>query len=298
MPAEIIDSYPSMELIQAITQKTGSVKLFSDAAARSLELIIQPDTTVEALSRALQDDAELECDILSIVQGAIYSTGSATTDLDCVIANHGLRPFKNLIIASSIAGSIRSLEIHDAEIQETIWKHSILTGVMATHLNRTLQLGFEGEEFTAGIAHDWGRLLVAAVFPSSFAQFDPLGFNESSSVLIHEDEILGSNHCDLGCWFAAQQGLPEEFCNVIRYHHCLNLFNRDVRLVALIATADHMANHYQRTSESRGYEPTGNLGIEALAQCGSPLVVAQFNEIANGIYADAIEDAESLASFS
>lgn len=244
LPADAIDSYPSIGLIQAIMERTSSIPPFFRTTSLGIE----------------------------------------TTDF------HGKtdQAFCHVI----------SLDIQNEEIRNTIWRHSVLTATIATELNRFLHLGFQGEEFSAGLIHDWGRLLIASAFPDHFSQCDPFDFDESRDVLTGEDQILGSNHCDLGCWLAAHQGLPELFCDVIRHHHSnyhsSHLSHQHSRLVALTTTADHMANHYQRYGEIQGYDTTQNPGIPILAQCGIPDVIVPFNEIGCEVFQSAIAAAATL----
>ena len=50
--------------------------------------------------------------------------------------------------------------------RNVLWQHSLYTATIARLLNRQLDAGFEGEEFSAAMVHDVGRLLLAAKAPS------------------------------------------------------------------------------------------------------------------------------------
>ena len=145
-----------------------------------------------------------------------------------------------------------------------LWRHSVLTGVIAMALNKQFNLGFIGEEFTAGLIHDVGRSLLGVIAPTNFATVDPLDFEETGDFLERERDILRTDHCELGGWFMAHNNLPDPLVEVVCLHHAPAEAGENQKLVATIAVADHMANYLQRQGTPDGYEPQDNSAIEVL----------------------------------
>ena len=137
-------------------------------------------------------------------------------------------------------------------------------------------MGFEGEEFVGGLLHDFGRVLLAILEPERFSEIDPLDFDETPERLVWEDELIGTDHCRFGAWYAIQQKLPSPIPNVILWHHQPEEAQENQKLVALIAVADHMANHLHRFQVSNGYDPLSNPFVPILAKFSNAPFADQF----------------------
>src|SRR5262249_44828148 len=152
------------------------------------------------------------------------------------------------------------------------WRHSFLTACLCRQLNQAFELGFRGEEFSCGLSHDLGRILIAIGVPGHFDAADPMDFLESPAVLEHERGILGVDHCQFGAWFATMNQLPPSLVSGIELHHTPGEVEGHQRLVALVSAADDLANHLQREQSLEGYDLATNSGWEILAnQVGSSL---------------------------
>lgn len=290
-------SHPPPNVIERIRARLGQVKMLPDVAVRALEIAGDPESRIQQFAEVIQQDVKLATGVLSIANSVLYSGGRPIVSLDAGIARIGFRQCKNLVISSCLSSVIEQMSLEEEWVREVLWKHSLVTGVASAHLNRIFRAGFDGEEFTAGLVHDFGRILLAVSFPEEFASYDPLDFDESSDVLARENEAAQTNHCDLGAWFAADQGLPAILHDVIRLHHAPEMASPPhLTLVALTATADHMANHYARFGELDEYQPSENPGPKFLEAAGIQDAVNRFNLVAAHVLNDAIADVEELAS--
>lgn len=160
---------------------------------------------------------------------------------------------------------MKKMTLREEWIQrEVLWQHSVLTAMINVRLNQYLRAGFCGEELR--LIHDLGRTLLAVAIPDRFSFIDPLDFIEPEDLLQHEQGLLETDHCDIGAWYASEQGLPASLIEVIRYHHQPKHTKHDASLVALTAFADHIANHYQRTGESHSYDATTNPASKVITE--------------------------------
>lgn len=288
--SETLDDWtPPSVLSTRIKEVTSSVNMMPDVALKALEMARDPDVSVQTFAALIERDLELAMSVLKLANSPLYSLGQSTINLSHAISRLGFEQCRSLIIASSIESAMNSIGLEQAWIRDLLWKHSVMTGLIATHLNRHMRLGFRGEEFTAGLVHDFGRLLLAAAFPNTFSEFDFMDFDESTFSIQRERDALGSDHCELGAWFAASQNLPVEIREVLRFHHAPELALNCPRLVAVITTADHMANHFQRFEETHEYDASSNPGIQFIEASGIASAREQFERIAIDALTDAVE---------
>jgi HD-like signal output (HDOD) protein len=237
-------------------------------ASEAMQLIENPDCTIAQYASIVERDSMLTTRMLKIANSAVYNPKQPIVSLHHAVLRLGLLNCQNLIHAASITSLMNRLSLDQEWIRSALWQHSFNTGLLATYLNNAYQFGFQGEEFTAGLIHDFGRTLIAVAEPERFVEIDTLEFDESPEQLVHEDSLIGTDHCRLGAWFAMEQRLPMPIPEVIMCHHSPEMAKESEHLTSLIAVADHMANHLQRCNESVGYDPSSNPFVGRLSSFG------------------------------
>jgi len=139
-----------------------------------------------------------------------------------------------------------------------LWNHGYITAFLCRHINRTYRLGFEGEEFSAGLLHDLGRVLLVLADPECCTRAGAMDFLEEADKLQRERSAIGIDHGALGGWFAEHSSLPDTLIETMEFHHDPAGAAAAPRLVLLVAAADHMANHLQLGQEIDAYNPEKN----------------------------------------
>jgi HD-like signal output (HDOD) protein len=171
---------------------------------------------------------------------------------------------KNLIICIGIKSLFRKIGGAAQAQCKVLWQHGHVTAYLCRQLNRAYRLGFGGEEFSAGLLHDLGRILLVLADPECAARAGALDFDEPADQLAAERAVIGIDHCAVGGWFSDLSRLPTALIHTMWYHHEPGVTENSRRLVALVATADHIANHLQRGDEVAAYDPEDNRGLACL----------------------------------
>ena len=223
----------SKKILDKILSSTEVINVLPETARQALDLVQDPDVSATVFADLVQKDVKLSTDILSIANSVMYCPGALVSNLQQAVARIGFVKCKNIILASSLQSAMQAMDLNEEWIREVLSHHGFLTGVIATNLNRTFGGGFEGEEFTAGLVHDFGRHLLSAFAGEDFVTIDPLEFDEDEETLAHENSLIGTTHCEIGAWFLERQGLPQDLVDVCRYHHSPELANSNQRLMCL-----------------------------------------------------------------
>ncbi|MBI5757314.1 MAG: HDOD domain-containing protein [Planctomycetales bacterium] len=259
-------------------------------AMEAIEIAKDPGCSIIEFTSVVERDLKLASDLLRMANSVLHSPTAPIVRLNQAVVRLGFRQCQNLIIASSIASLINRVTLNEEWIRALLWRHGFLTATISLHLNRTLNIGFQGEEFTAGLIHDIGRTLLAVVDPKWFVVSDHLDFREEGDFLCREQDVFGTDHAILGGWFAAYSGLPQPLVEVIRFHHApAESDDAHQLLVALTAVADHMANHIQRDERPCDYDFESNAAIDVLAS-DSCHVRTQFSNVAVTVIEEAVQD--------
>ncbi|MFO1091928.1 MAG: HDOD domain-containing protein [Planctomycetaceae bacterium] len=249
-----------------VLKRAGEFTMIPAAAMRALELGRNPSCSVGEFAAAVECDVRLTTDVLSMANSSLYARGAPATSLNEAIRRLGMRRCHGLILSTCTAGLMRSLPFEQAEVREALWRHGYLTAIICRHLNETLRLGFNGEEFTAGLLHDLGRSLLAATVPERVAVCEHDAGEPGTAILDQEREVLGTDHCELGAAFAGRSGLPAALIAVIQQHHSPEHADPFQKLVAMVALADQMASRAESSAASKSEEPGDNPCISFLAE--------------------------------
>lgn len=284
-------------LWELVTRKAGDLNMLPAVATQAVEIANDPNCSIERFTAVINRDAKLAADILKLANSAAYSPGTPILNLNQAVVRLGFRQCKNLILSSSMTALMKKMTLDQEWVREILSRHAFVTAMLGVHVNKALAAGFQGEEFTGGLMHDFGRLLFAVTFGEQFAQLDPLEFEESPETLDRERQLAGTDHGSLGAWFAQGNRLPASLVEVVRYHHQPELAQDSPRLVALVAACDHMANHIQRTDGADGYDPEANEGVRTLERSGVRNAAARFREVHGRIMEIAQTDALAMLSF-
>jgi HD-like signal output (HDOD) protein len=132
-----------------------------------------------------------------------------------------------------------------------LWRHALLTGVLAQQLVHAAGLDNAGDALTAGLAHDIGHYLLGYRLPQLgiASHEDPVnddcGHDEHDRLL--EDDLSPApelDHCQLGASLLDLWDAPRELVASARHHHNPEATEAAFRpLIAGVRLADLLAEH-------------------------------------------------------
>ncbi len=281
--------------VQRTLESNGPLPVLPWLAVRAVEISEDPDCSINEFVALIGRDIALLSGILSFANSAFYGGGKPISNVRQAVIRLGIRTCRNLILTSSISSLMGRMSMKQEWIRESLARHGYVTAAVCHALNQRLQLGYVGEEYTAGLVHDIGRTILASCYSDGFQEFDALTFEESSATVDREFSIIGTSHTEAGAYFAAKSRLPPVLIEVIRHHHNPDHANGDRRLVALVAAADDIANHLQRFDTPENYDASANQGLILLERLGVTNAVARISADATEILKDADTVAGNMA---
>jgi putative nucleotidyltransferase with HDIG domain len=262
--------------LEAGLSGAADLPLLPSTAQQALQLTRERDVSLAEFARLIESDVALASTILKLANSPLYSWGRTIATLEQAVVRLGLHECESLVIAvgmKSLAGRA------PAAVKSRcawLWQHSFVVGCLCRKMNRELSFGHAGEEFTAGLLHDLGRVVIALLVPDAFPAADPMTFDESEDVLARERQVVGYEHCAIGARFAEQSRMPRDVIGAIRHHHDPSGAGMARGLVELVAAADHLANHFQRGAAAEEYDLSANASFAWLAQALDPHLVDYF----------------------
>jgi HD-like signal output (HDOD) protein len=143
----------------------------------------------------------------------------------------GIRTVHGLVYALSLPRSFPSQPEGSTFSHSRFWKHSLAVGAFAQALAKHIKVPQASQDlvYFAGLVHDVGALLMLTLIPKEYSAFlnDPVsplqefpGKQDTSDLSIHEIEVFGISHAELGSIFLEERWKMEApLVRIIREHH-------------------------------------------------------------------------------
>jgi len=267
-----------------------------EVATRALTLANDASASLKDFAALIERDPILATGILKLANSALFHIGHEIASLNQAVLRLGLRECKNLLIAVSVRSLFRGIRVN-REYCESLWEHSFLTACVCLHLSRALECGHQGEEFSCGLCHDIGHILMAVAVPQLLEPANLIDYQEAPDVLEREQEQLGTDHCSLGAWYASGNKLPAAVVSVIQFHHSPSQATAHPLLVGLVATADQLANHWQQNKQIDSYDIRTSAGWATLAQHYNGERLEKVRALIPALVAEATREASKSSLF-
>ena len=204
-----------------ILTKIRQTPLLSHSAMRLMELVGDEDHGLQDVVRVVECDSVLTANVLKVVNSAALGLRTTIETVNRAVMYLGEKMVVGIALSTSADqvyhGALGGYE----SLRGDLWKHSLLTAIAARQLAEYAKKEVSpGLAFTAGILHDIGKSIL-----SEFLKGQPremlkrIDSGQARDYLKAEEEMLGTNHGQIGGALASHWNLPETLREVIQYHH-------------------------------------------------------------------------------
>ena len=210
---------------------------FPAIAFEIIRLTRDPNTTSKNLEEVIKKDPNLVTQILKFANSALYGLSREVVSLNHAINLLGFVQVENIVMISVILSSVKKLPLHKNFNRDKFLEHSFGCGVTAKIISNILSFNFSSTEFSAGVIHDIGKVLLDLYAPDCLDQILDNAFKKGISFTESEMELYGIDHCQLGAKLLSIWGLPEDITDAVANHH-----NPDKASNKLLASVVHVAD--------------------------------------------------------
>jgi putative nucleotidyltransferase with HDIG domain len=204
------------------------------------------DVSMDKLVDIISKDPPLAGKLLRVVNSAFYGLSGKVGSLKFALVLLGMRQIRQLIFGISVL-SLFPLEPGKPTFdRRRFWQHSAAVGMISRLLAiKAYHFIFEGSEFTAGLLHDIGKIVLDEYFHSEF--IEALDISEKEQIPLYEAEmkVFGCTHAQIGQWVAERWNLPENIIETIALHHSPEMAKKEPFLVSIV----HLANIFAQLKE-------------------------------------------------
>ena len=204
--------------LKHITTQLKSFPSMPGAAVKLLALIDDPEINVAQIEDILRQDPGLTANLLKLANSAYFGIPSKIGSVRQAVLLLGLKRLIQMVIASCVSAIMdKPVPGYDLPAGE-LWRHSIAVTVAAEGLVKELDVEAAEEIFTAALLHDVGKLVLGEFVADDFQKIENalaggVAFEEA------ENQVLGTNHAEVGARILSQWSLPDNIVNAVRWHH-------------------------------------------------------------------------------
>lgn len=224
--------------IDSVIKKLNDLPTLPIVIQRILELVNDPNTSINQMTNIITSDQSLTAKTLKLVNSAFYGFEKKIKTVKQAIIIIGFDAVKNLALSASVFDVFKSVKQRSNFQREAFWQHSFGVAVASKIISEDTLIGVPGELFVAGLLHDIGKIVLDAYFPK---QMDSILYNisKSSTTFVESERILGKiDHTQIGFRLGKKWKLPDELIYPIRFHHDPIKTEKFRNLVSVV----HLAN--------------------------------------------------------
>lgn len=200
-----------------------------------------PLAGMSEIVRIIRNDPSMTSKILRVSNSAFYGMPRRVESLNMALVVLGMREVSNLVTSISVLKAFPSKDSNDLFVRETFWEHSAGTGEISRVLAAKLQMRLHGIEFTSGLLHNIGKIVLHQYYPNELSEAFKIAETEHLPSIVAEQRVLGTDHAEVGAWLAEKWSLPNSIVESIRYHHQPHLAPDHSVLTAIVHLASSLA---------------------------------------------------------
>jgi HD-like signal output (HDOD) protein len=259
---------------------------------------------VDAVTEMVQRDPIVVAKLLHIVNSAYYGLRRTISSVERSVVMLGPVAVTGIVVGMNMLRLNSVLEGPASRCFDRLVRHSIATAFLLRHLlegfpgrrprffpGRTSGLGVG---FTAGLLHDFGKIILVYNFPEEALELYEKGTLEEEvrepDVRHMEQLLFGCDHTEAGEYVARKLGFPDALIEIVRHHHEPGYSTGDRETDQLIRTTA-VANV---AAKAMGYALEETLSWEAAQKDPSWGLFIQRDQPKHGSVASLVQELQEL----
>ncbi len=200
------------EAIRSIIRDTKTLPALPGVVAKLGSLAESEKASSHEMARVVSSDQVLSAKVLRLVNSAFYGFPGRVSTVSNALILLGVNVVKSLAITSSIFDIMEKNVIG-------LWEHSMGVAVAASAISKTLKLPDPEETSTAALLHDIGKVIIKIKLEGDYDRLTGLMAARGCSLIEAEQELLQTDHAEIGGWLARSWILPEKLIEPVAFHH-------------------------------------------------------------------------------
>ena len=230
------------EAVEAVVACVGELPALPSVVVEVLQITDDPAVAVSQISDHVQRDPGITAKILKVSNSPYYGMKQHVGSLKLALVILGVREVRNIVLGISVLEQLQEPEFQDSIVMKDFWTHSVAVAALTKRLGTAFALGLQGEDFTSGLLHDMGKMVLYRQLGSAYQQVFIAAAGVSAKLCQLETETFGFDHADAAAALAIHWNLPVSLVDSLWCHHAAPHRPLDAANNARLAASVSIAN--------------------------------------------------------
>jgi HD-like signal output (HDOD) protein/DNA-binding NarL/FixJ family response regulator len=204
-----------MERLKACEELKG----FSPTVSQVLKLTASPNSSLDAVSKAVRQDQAMALKILKVANSSVYSRGDRVDTVQKAILRIGMESIRQTVLNIGVVERFSSPAFKEHVSTAHFWEHSIACGIIAAEIAHAMDGKEADSAFTSGLLHDLGRIIFAEALGDRYIGVIETARRLNAPLELVETRMLLLNHADVMDRMLNAWKFPKHLVDPIMYHH-------------------------------------------------------------------------------
>lgn len=204
-----------MDTIEKILDRIEVLPASPSLLPKLLPKLADVDANFDEIVDIIMLDPGLTAKLLHICNSAFFGQTEPIDNVQEAVARVGYQAVYLLVAMISGASSFPLPSPKGVDVGR-LWAHSVTAAFSTKYIAESTHQD-SNLLFTAGLLHDVGKIVIAQAQPGAM-NGELYGPSEDSG-LLHEKELFGCNHAEVGQVLLKRWGLPEKLITAVSHHH-------------------------------------------------------------------------------
>jgi putative nucleotidyltransferase with HDIG domain len=224
--------------------RINEVVSFPTVVAEILDAMTDERITTSKITKLIESDPALTTKILRVSNSPFYGLRGNVKNIQSAITMLGLDETGRLLLTYHMKARLISLNPQQNARLESLWKHSVTTATVSRMVAQRYRFLTDGKEYTAGLLHDMGKLVLIQYFPETNPVVEQMIRDLSVCDVDAETQAASISHTDIGSQLGEKWRLPAEYVEVMRCHHDARTSLQNPMLTAVVRFADLLCEQW------------------------------------------------------
>jgi HD-like signal output (HDOD) protein/prolyl-tRNA editing enzyme YbaK/EbsC (Cys-tRNA(Pro) deacylase) len=209
--------------VKQTIQKITNLPPMPTMAQKIIQLNTNPYAHAEDLAKLIEKDPSLSAQIIRYAQSPFYGYQGQVASVRQAIARVlGYDMVMNIALGIAATRPFKNAP-HGPLGLHAYWRHATYAAALAQELNNAVPRSIRprpGTSYLCGLLHNFGFLILGYLFPKEFTQLNnSVTDDPDTSLLVHEKQLLGTDHTEIGTWLMEAWNMPQEVIIGVQQHH-------------------------------------------------------------------------------
>ena len=224
----------SSVLARLLQQRQLELPPMPGTAAQIMELCQQDDTDAAKLSSVIHGDQSIASNVLRVANSAAYVGQVPCSSLQQAVSRLGMQTITEIALAVSVRSRLFA-DATCAELLQSLWQHSVLTGFFTKEIARMRRRNVE-IAFLCGLLHDIGKALLLNNVDRACKGKELSASPGELLTAVHQ------HHVAAGVLLAEEWRLPDQVKEAIACHHNVDEAASFADMSMMVCLADQLSH--------------------------------------------------------